>query len=121
PLRVFVIDAAEPESGARLFDRVYAAMPVPEGESEPMMNILCYTTPAGVRMVVIPRKKHRPSFYGTEGDDCMLLSPASVDMGGVFITPRPEDFKRLDADIVNRIFDELCLSRSEIESIAQNI
>lgn len=121
PLRVFVIDAAEPESGARLFDRLYAAMPVPEGESEPMMNILCYTTPAGVRMVVIPRKKHRPSFYGTEGDDCMLLSPASVDMGGVFITPRPEDFKRLDADIVNRIFDELCLSRSEIESIAQNI
>ncbi len=121
PVRVFVIDAVNPEEGEKLFKRLYAALPVPEGEQEPMMNILCYATAAGVRMVVIPRKRHRPSFYGTEGADCMLISPASVDMGGVFITPRPEDFERLDATIINRIFDELCLSQEEVEEIAKNI
>lgn len=121
PVRVFVIDAVNPEEGEKLFKRLYAALPVPEGEQEPMMNILCYATAAGVRMVVIPRKRHRPSFYGTEGVDCMLISPASVDMGGVFITPRPEDFERLDATIINRIFDELCLSQEEVEEIAKNI
>lgn len=121
PLRVFVIDAVDPEAGAALFDRLYRALPVPEGEAEPMMNILCYATAAGVRMVVIPRKRHRPSFYGTEGTDCMLISPASVDMGGVFITPRPEDFERIDADIIRRIFDELCLGADEVEAIASKI
>ena len=103
---------------AALYD---SAIPVPEGEREPMMNILCYATPAGIRMVVIPRKRHRPSFYGTEGKDCMLLSPASVDMGGVFITPRPEDFERMDADIIRRIYNELCLNLDEITAIASNV
>ena len=51
----------------------------------------------------------------------MLLSPASVDMGGVFITPRPEDFERMDADIIRRIYNELCLNLDEITAIASNV
>lgn len=121
PLKLFVIDAATPEEGATLFGRLYKALPVPEGEYEPMMNILAWGTPAGVRVAVVPRKRHRPSFYGTEGDDCMLISPASVDMGGVYITPRPVDFERFGADTVRRLLDELCLSESEINAIASDV
>ncbi len=121
PLKVFVIDSNAAADGQALFNRLYAALPVPEGEKEPMMNLLCYSTPAGTRLVVIPRKKHRPSFYGTEGEGCMLISPASVDMGGVFITPRREDFDRIDAEIINKIFAELCLSEEEIREIAEKI
>lgn len=121
-LNVFVIDASTPEAGARLFGRLYEAMPVPEGEEEPMLNLLAYATPdGGTRLVVVPRKRHRPSFYGTEGDDCMLISPASVDMGGAFITPRREDFDRVDAAVLDRIFGELCLSDEEITTIAENV
>jgi len=121
PLGVFVIDAPSPEAGERLFGRMYAAMPVPAGEAEPMLNILAYATAAGTRLVVVPRKRHRPSFYGTEGPDCMLLSPASVDMGGVFITPRREDFERVDAQVIERVFGELCLDKEEITTIAENV
>lgn len=121
PLKVFVIDSNDPEAGARLFDRLYEAMPVPADEKEPMMNILCYTTPAGVRLVVIPRKRHRPTFYGTEGPGTMLISPASVDMGGVFITPLEKDFNAFDAETARRIYNELCLSADEINTIASNV
>lgn len=121
PVKVFVIDAADHAAGERLFGRLLAAMPVPEGEREPMMNILCYSTPAGERLVVIPRKRHRPSFYGTEGTDCMLISPASVDVGGVFITPRPEDFARMDADAIRRVLNEVCLNSEELADIAANV
>lgn len=121
PLNVFVIDSTSPESAERIFDRLYEALPLNEGETEPMMNVLSYATAAGVRTLVIPRKKHRPSFYGTEGTYCMLLSPASVDMGGVFITPRHEDFERLDADVVSRVFDELCLSKAETDEVASRL
>lgn len=121
PLKLFVIDAATPEQGQRLFDRLYEVLPVSEGDYEPMMNILAWATPVGVRVAVVPRKRHRPSFYGTEGTDCMLMSPASVDMGGVYITPRPEDFARFDASVVARLMDELCLSKDEIDNIASKI
>lgn len=123
PLNVFVIDAPadQADAGERLFKRLYDAIPVPEGEKEPMMNLLCYPTPAGVRLVVIPRKRHRPSCYGTEGEGTMLLSPASVDMGGVFITPLEKDFNALDAEKITEIIGELCLSNEEINEIANNV
>ena len=118
PLNVFVVDAKD---HARLFKRLYDALPQKEGETEPMMNLLCYATPAGERLVVIPRKQHRPSFYGMEGEGKMLLSPASVDMGGVFITPLEKDFNRLDAALVKKVLDELCLSADEINAIASDV
>lgn len=123
PVNVFVIDASDHRAGAELFERLYKALPVPEGEKEPMMNLLCYATPAGVRLVVIPRKRHRPACYGMpeDGPDKMLLSPASVDMGGVFITPLEKDFEALDADTVRRVLDELTLSNEEINAIAENV
>lgn len=121
PLKLFVIDATDAAGGERLFDRLYRTLPVPEGEYEPMMNVLAWATPAGVRVAVVPRKRHRPSFYGTEGDNCMLISPASVDMGGVYITPRPVDFRRFGADTLRRLLDELCLSDSEINAIASDV
>lgn len=115
PVNVFVVDAATPEAGERMFERLYRVLP--EGEEEPMMNLLA----AGSRLVVVPRKRHRPSFYGTEGEGCMLLSPASVDMGGAFITPRREDFDRLDAQLLARVFDELCLDTEQIEKISNKV
>lgn len=115
PVNVFVVDAATPEAGERMFERLYRVLP--EGEEEPMMNLLA----AGSRLVVVPRKRHRPSFYGTEGEGCMLLSPASVDMGGAFITPRREDFDRLDAQLLTRVFDELCLDTEQIEVISNKV
>lgn len=118
PVKVFVIDAADHEAGQRLFSRLLTAMPVPEGETEPMLNILCYPTPAGERLVVVPRKKHRPSFYGTD-PGCKLISPASVDVGGVFITPRPEDFETFNADTIRQVLEEVCLSADEIAIIAE--
>lgn len=121
PLNVFVIDAKDHEKGAALFKKLYKAMPQKEGETEPMMNLLCYATPAGERLVVIPRKQHRPSFYGTEGEGKMLLSPASVDMGGVFITPLEKDYVAMDADLVRTIFGELCLNKQEVAEIAASL
>ncbi|MDE6266170.1 MAG: DUF4922 domain-containing protein [Muribaculaceae bacterium] len=122
PLNMFVIDTTEADAAQRLFNKLYAAMPVPEGEKEPMMNLLCYVTEDDeARLVIIPRRAHRPSFYGTEGENCMLLSPASVDMGGVFITPLEKDFNRLDADLIRQVYDELCLTDEQVNEIIEKL
>lgn len=121
PLNMFLISAIDFEYGQKLFDRLYDALPVPAGEAEPMMNLLCFKRGDTVNLAVIPRKRHRPSFYGTEGEGCMLLSPASVDMGGVFITPLEKDFKRMDADLVRKIYDELCLDLHDVADIVDRL
>lgn len=121
PLNLFVIDAMEVDSGADLFRRLADAMPSDIESGEPMLNILSYSRDKSLRVVIVPRKRHRPSFYGLDGDDAMLISPASVDMGGVFVLPREKDFERFDADTVRLLYGELCLNKLEISKIASNV
>ena len=51
----------------------------------------------------------------------MLLSPAAVDMGGVFITPRLVDFERFNEETIRKVIGELCLSTAEAEAIATKL
>ncbi len=121
PLKMFVIDSDDAQDGQIMFSSLLRALPMADGDYEPMLNLLAYATESGTRLVVVPRRRHRPSFYGTEGEDCMMLSPASVDMGGVFITPRLIDFDRFDADTIRRVIDELCMSQSDVEAVAEKL
>ncbi|ASB50037.1 DUF4922 domain-containing protein [Alkalitalea saponilacus] len=76
---------------------------------EPMMNVLVEKEGEEWRVVIFPRKNHRPEqFYATD-DDQLLLSPASVDFGGVLITPRHEDFEKLDKSLIRNVFEQVTL------------
>lgn len=68
-------------------------LPENSDELEPRVNILCTAWGNGVRVVVIPRRAHRPDFFG-RGEGELLLSPASVDLAGVLVVPSAEDFHR---------------------------
>lgn len=121
PYPIFRINAIDMDYAQELFDKLYAKLPMQEGHREPMLNLLCYAQGDSVTLLVIPRKRHRPSFYGTDGEGTMLISPASVDLGGVFITPLEKDFNAFDADTARRLYDELCLSHAEAQAIAETI
>lgn len=45
--------------------------------------------------VVIPRRKHRPTCYFAEAEEKRLISPGTLDMCGLLIAPRHEDFEAL--------------------------
>lgn len=76
---------------------------------EPMMNVYARMDGMGrgVEFVVVPRRAHRPGCYGT-GEGRMLVSPAAIECAGVMITPRREDFERMDFNMLNRIYGEVC-------------
>lgn len=88
---------------------------------EPLLNILAYHNEGRWTVHVIPRKVHRPSCYFAEGVERILLSPASVDLGGVFITPRGEDFSKITADDIRTILAEVCLGEEELKNLTNNI
>ena len=91
---VYLIHDAEDSS---TFDRLYAMLPLPEGEYEPRMNVVAYRRGEQVSLIVIPRHAHRPHCYAAEGDARYLISPGALDMCGLIVTPRAEDYERLTA------------------------
>lgn len=117
----FLIEADTVVDGAALFKRLYDCLDIPEGEAEPMLNVLCRFVGNGWHVLVFPRKKHRPDCYFKEGDENILISPASVDMGGVFITPLEKDFEKITADDIAQILNECCLSADEAQQIAKKL
>ncbi|MCI2083106.1 MAG: DUF4922 domain-containing protein [Bacteroidales bacterium] len=102
------IGAAEEE-----FRKLYDSLPVKDGEVEPMMNILAWQKSDGVStrfiIVVYPRREHRPKCYYADGDSQLLISPGSVDLGGLFIVPRERDFDRLTPENIREILNEVML------------
>ena len=90
----FVIISKSEDSDEALFHRLYKSMPVRGDETEPMMNIIAWRKGDEYISVVIPREKHRPEAYFAEGDAQMMVSPGALDMSGLIITPREEDFRK---------------------------
>ncbi len=67
------------------------------------------------RLVVFPRRKHRPDAFFRTGDARVAVSPAVVEMGGILVAPFARDFERLDAAAVEAIYKEVSLERLSVE------
>ena len=85
-----------------------------------MMNVVAFMMGMTTRIVIIPRTSHRPSCYGSESDR-MLISPASLEMMGKFITSRHEDYDRLDEQTIQLIYDEVGYTTAEITGFIKTI
>ncbi len=86
-------------------------------ESEPMLNILAYYEKKRYITHIFPRILHRPNCYFAEGDTQILLSPASVDLGGVFITPRENDFYKIAKEDIQSILGQVCIEEEALAKI----
>jgi hypothetical protein len=90
---------------------------MPEQEEEPMINLLAYKEDEGFRVFIFPRKAHRPVQFFEKDEGRILISPAAVDFGGIWITPRIEDYEKLDAGIVMDIFRQVTIGNHEWERL----
>lgn len=121
PCPALAIVATEEAAARSIFEAYYHAMKLRPGEEEPMMNILCWKEAEAWTILLFPRKKHRPACYSAEGEANILLSPASVDMGGVFITPLEKDFEKITSSDIEQILNEVCLSVDELLELERQI
>lgn len=73
-----------------------------------LVNFFCWIDDGGrLRIVAVPRRAHRPSCYYAEGEERMMVSPGAIDMAGLMILPRREDFDRMDEATARRIYAEV--------------
>ena len=85
------------------------------------MNILSWREDKDYVSVIIPRAKHRPDCYTAEGDAQFIVSPGALDMAGLIITPRQEDFDRMTQDIAYGILQEVGVTADFAKKLADEI
>ncbi len=127
-LRVFCVDdylrktlVLEGDDGIEMeawFSKFYNLLDALQGNGEePMLNILCSWENGLWRLFIFPRQGHRPRQFYAQGDEQIVFSPASVDFGGVLITPREEDYLKLDRDLIEDVFKQVTLNDYDWELV----
>jgi len=120
PAPMLVLTSDSMEKAAGLFDQIYTLLD--KGvEVEPMMNLLAWYEDGQWVVCIIPRTLHRPACYFAEGEENLLISPASVDLGGVFITPLEKDFEKITSQDIRNILQEVCLTGSGLNELVNEL
>ena len=121
PASAFVIRTHQQHASERLFRRLYNCLPPATDGTEPMMNVIMWRNGEELLSVVLPRRKHRPDCYTAAGDEQLLISPGAVDMGGLIITPREEDFRKLTSERMTAIYQEISLTADQMRQIVHRM
>ena len=121
PVPALLIRSNAEDTDSELFHHVYEALPVHDDDEEPMMNIVAWRDGDSYLSVVIPRRKHRPDCYSATDGTQMLISPGALDMAGLVITPRGEDYATLTADRMKDILREVALADDDFAAVVSKI
>lgn len=107
--KVIVMQGKEREPLARTVEQQINALALasPEQEPEPMLNLLASYENGVWTLFLFPRKQHRPTQFFETGERQIVFSPGSVDMGGLLIIPRKEDYEKLTNEIVSDMFKQV--------------
>lgn len=123
----FVLLGGQAEGDFHLFMKLISALPKEKGQSEPDFNLLAWRQDGGpaeddsMIMVLFPRRKHRPECYYAEGKSQYTISPGALDMGGLIITPRQEDFERITPRTAAAILREVTFTDAQMEQVARKL
>jgi len=102
---VYCIESTDVESAKDAFEKLYTHFAT-EDNVEPMLNIVCTFEDGKWFTFVLPRKTFRPWQYTAEGEQQLLVSPATVEMCGVFITPIEAHFEKITKEDVVSILEQ---------------
>lgn len=109
PIQAFITEG-KTETSLHLLKEFLDTLPSYPDEAEPRYNLFAWTDRQGHYVAAyFPRTRHRPSCYDTEGDACILVSPGALDMSGLLVTPRKEDYDKITETQLQQIYNEVSL------------
>ncbi len=119
-----LIQSPDKKTICTLFKKVYFSLAKQEGKKareqekmtpdtlsgfaeEPMMNVFVLFENEQWNLFIFPRKAHRPSYFFAEGNDYKMISPGAIDIAGIFVLPRKEDFNSVGKEIIEDVLKQI--------------
>ena len=100
----------------KIFNVVYKNIPS-QDNTEPMLNVLSSFRNEQWRIIIFPRAKQRPEYFFFDDERQIISSPASVEMGGILVLPREEDFRKITKKEIQTIYKEVTIKREDFENL----
>lgn len=118
PAKAVILKSADSNEISEWFRQFYLKFEaVSDDKEEPMMNLLAWKTDDLYYLVIYPRKAHRPKQFFAEDEDNLLISPASIDFGGAFITPLEKDFRKITSNDIADILQQVTISEETFNAL----
>jgi ATP adenylyltransferase/5',5'''-P-1,P-4-tetraphosphate phosphorylase II len=119
---LFQVRSGSVSGSVELMRHLLDSMQCVDNEQEPRMNVVCcYEHGEGWTITVIPRSGHRPTCYSADGVDGRMVSPGTLDMAGLVVTPLQKDFDGITADEAVAMLREVAIDDDAFEQIVENI
>jgi hypothetical protein len=96
-------------------DRAVDLLTVVTGKKpEPLINVAVFHDITGWTVYLFPRGRHRPTVFNTGQ---LTVSPASIDLCGIFVVPLERDFAVISAEDIAAIFREVTLPDDQLDEV----
>lgn len=120
--RIIILKASDHRLLTKLFGELNGILQqhIPSG-TEPMYNLLAWFDNCQWTVCVFPRKLLRPRQFFAEGDEKVLFSPGSVDMAGLIVSPRKEDFEKYSDTLLTDLFSQVTIGEDTWQKIAARL
>ncbi len=115
---VFVFRGGDKKSLETRVGFAISLLPVAGKQAEPLINIVTFYDAEQWTVFLFPRGKHRPEVFHT-GE--LTVSPASIDLCGIFVAPFERDFERISGNDIDSIFREVTLPDEMFAEIVQKL
>ena len=117
--RVFVLRGEDMASLITRLEKLIETLKEVTGAvSEPLINIGGFFSSQSWTVLVFPRAKHRPRVYETKE---LTVSPATIDLCGVFVVPVPQDYEKISGRDIESIFEEVTLPLDKFQLVWKNM
>jgi hypothetical protein len=83
---------------------------------EPLVNVVVLHERGEWVTYLFPREKHRPQVFYT-GE--LTVSPASIDLCGIFVVPLAQDFEKITGAAIAAVFREVTLPDGKFQKVAK--
>ncbi len=119
--RLLLIVSSSATELHQLFQLVLDLLKERGQEGEPMLNILITYDDGAWTVLLFPRDKQRPDQFYEEGDAKIVMSPASVELAGIAVLPRKEDFEKMTKELLADIYSQITINERDFESLIEKI
>ncbi|SFU62540.1 protein of unknown function [Porphyromonadaceae bacterium KHP3R9] len=105
-----IIESSSKQEVEERFEDVYQYLHSRQpDEEEPLFNLIAFVESNRYMLHVFPRKAHRPRQFYETGKRQLLVSPGAIDMAGLIITAREEDFNKIGKEEIEDIYSQVSM------------